>query len=126
MRGMKRPLKPCGTVAAWKRHQRAGEPPCETCKAAHREDMAERRRLARGGARRAELPPLEVSPFCGDPGDREATLQWVRALLRSVLPFMLSFDPPRVAAVSAEFRAVLAELDELDELDARGGRYGPL
>ena len=26
--------QPCGTVAAYKRHQRHGEPPCEACRAA--------------------------------------------------------------------------------------------
>lgn len=27
-------MKPCGTVAAWHRHYRAGEPPCEPCRLA--------------------------------------------------------------------------------------------
>lgn len=28
------PSQPCGTVAAYKRHQRAGEQPCDLCRAA--------------------------------------------------------------------------------------------
>ena len=32
--GPPRALKPCGTVAAYRRHQRNGETPCEPCRAA--------------------------------------------------------------------------------------------
>jgi len=32
--GPPRVPKPCGTVAAYRRHQRAGEAPCEPCRAA--------------------------------------------------------------------------------------------
>lgn len=35
--GPARDLKPCGTVAAYRRHQRHGEEPCEACKKAHAE-----------------------------------------------------------------------------------------
>jgi hypothetical protein len=31
-----RELQPCGTPAAWKRHRRNGEDPCDPCKAARR------------------------------------------------------------------------------------------
>lgn len=36
------PTQPCGTVAAYKRHRRAGEQPCAACAAAW---AAEQRRL---------------------------------------------------------------------------------
>lgn len=41
-------VQPCGTEAAYKRHSRRGETPCEACKAAHSERQAElyRRRTA--------------------------------------------------------------------------------
>ena len=29
--------QPCGTLAAYRRHERAQEPPCQACKAAHAE-----------------------------------------------------------------------------------------
>lgn len=32
---------PCGTVAAYRRHQRAQEAPCEACKVAHAEYQRE-------------------------------------------------------------------------------------
>jgi hypothetical protein len=31
------PTQPCGTHAAYRRHQRRKEPPCEACRAAERE-----------------------------------------------------------------------------------------
>lgn len=31
------PTQPCGTVAAFRRHKRAGEEPCAACKAAERD-----------------------------------------------------------------------------------------
>ena len=31
-----RPLAPCGTPAAWQRHWRKGEPPCELCAEVHK------------------------------------------------------------------------------------------
>jgi hypothetical protein len=33
---MKKSVQPCGTWAAYKRHLKYGEPPCEACKAACR------------------------------------------------------------------------------------------
>lgn len=33
-----RVLKPCGTNAAWQRHRRKGEYPCEACRDAHTQD----------------------------------------------------------------------------------------
>lgn len=38
----RKPTQPCGTVAAYKRHGRAGEPPCDPCRAAW---AAKQRRL---------------------------------------------------------------------------------
>lgn len=43
----KRPLKPCGTNAAYNRHIARNEDPCEPCKAAHREHTAEIRKQPR-------------------------------------------------------------------------------
>jgi hypothetical protein len=36
-----RELLPCGTVAAYQRHKRRGETPCEACKQAHAADLRE-------------------------------------------------------------------------------------
>jgi hypothetical protein len=43
--------QPCGTVAAFRRHKRNGEEPCEACKVAERDRQAEmyQNRKAREG-----------------------------------------------------------------------------
>jgi hypothetical protein len=50
--GPPRELAPCGTYAAWMRHRRHGEEPCESCREAYnahqRKMYAERRRLESG------------------------------------------------------------------------------
>lgn len=46
-------LKPCGTRAAYERHKKAGEPPCEAClagKADYQRTYDARRRVSRGAA----------------------------------------------------------------------------
>lgn len=40
--------QPCGTVAAFRRHKRAGEEPCDACKQAERERQAELYRRRKG------------------------------------------------------------------------------
>jgi hypothetical protein len=35
-------LKPCGTLAAYRRHHRRGERVCESCRQAHNRDKADR------------------------------------------------------------------------------------
>lgn len=61
-------LKPCGTVAAYMRHRRDGEPPCEACKEAKRRDSIQRRK-DRGKPQQArEAKPkvfAEVEPAAG-------------------------------------------------------------
>lgn len=54
-----RPLKPCGTQAAYLRHLRAGEKACAECRAANA-DYYRRARVAAG------VRPRELSP-CGTP-----------------------------------------------------------
>ena len=39
--GAPRQPQPCGTLAAYRRHERAQEAPCEACKAAHAEYQRE-------------------------------------------------------------------------------------
>ncbi|MGX5358771.1 hypothetical protein [Kocuria sp. KH4] len=87
--------------------------------------MAERRRLDRGGRPRDELPELVVPVFTGDPGDRLAVLRWLREVMRAAVDFTAVFDPGRLAATSAEFRAVLAELDMLEAQDRAASSPDP-
>lgn len=43
-------LEPCGTWAAYKRHHRSDEEPCEACREASRQRDRDRRPLAQGRA----------------------------------------------------------------------------
>ena len=42
----RRELRPCGTLAAYRRHLRRGERPCAACRAASREQWRDRREVA--------------------------------------------------------------------------------
>jgi hypothetical protein len=48
-----RELRECGTNAAWSRHQRAGETPCEACRIAHNRYVAARAKARRERTRAA-------------------------------------------------------------------------
>lgn len=71
-----RPLKPCGTYAAWTRHYRNGEPIDDACAEAHRiyATAAQRRARKRGSA---SLPPCTA---CGGPRKlRQGSFGWCNA-----------------------------------------------
>lgn len=51
-------LEPCGTLAAFRRHTRHGEKPCQLCREAHNRDNRFRMRAAR--ARKAAAATAEV------------------------------------------------------------------
>lgn len=84
---MARELKPCGTFAAYARHKKNGEAPCEPCMQAMRDQkngrVADRRRSA-GEARLAAVPD---PPSVVESPDRLAvardSLAIVEATLRS-------------------------------------------
>ena len=40
--------RPCGTIAAYRRHERRGFPPCDACKAAHAEYQRDYYRRRKG------------------------------------------------------------------------------
>jgi hypothetical protein len=45
-------LRPCGTVAAYKRHQRRGERPCLSCRQAKARDWQDRKAAGKIATRR--------------------------------------------------------------------------
>lgn len=67
---MGRALQPCGTWAAYKRHKRRGEEPCEACRQAAREQRRGQRDSDREKAsapRLSMVPPVEVGVVADDP-----------------------------------------------------------
>ena len=104
---MARELKPCGTVAAARRHQRAGEELDEACAQAIRDEKNGRvdaRRAEDAVAAREAMPPpsAEVS--------RDAVLHEVLRTLRGQLA---EAPPQSVASIAKQIR---------DTLDAMGAQ----
>lgn len=100
---MPRELKPCGTEAAYRRHIRKGERPCEECLAAHAQEKSWRtdvKREAAAGVARDARP--EPAPF-----DQVAVLEEVLAVLRGQLA---EAPPQSVAAIAKQVRDTSAEL----------------
>lgn len=99
--------QPCGTIGAAKRHRRAGEPLCEPCLQAERDEKNGRKDAARveaAGAARAAMP---------EPGavDRDDVLHEVLRTLRGQLA---EAPPQSVAGIAKQIR------DTLDAMGAQG------
>ena len=94
---MARELKPCGTYAAYRRHLRNDEAPCEECRQAARDQKNVRKDAARqeaADAAREATPPVEEI-------DRRQILLEVLASLRG----QLREDPPQsVASIAKQIR----------------------
>jgi hypothetical protein len=98
---------PHGTEAAYKRHLRHKEEPCDACRAAHRELQK---------AKRAKASPLSVvgRDYGSVPvGSRLDALKRQRDLLNGAIATAAASDVKSVAAISRELRAIWAEIDEL-------------
>lgn len=54
------PPQPCGTLAAYRRHLKAGEPVCDDCQTASRDDARERRRKHRRESAQRQWAPRVV------------------------------------------------------------------
>lgn len=83
---MAQELKPCGTVAAARRHQRAGEPLDEACAQAIRDEKNGRKDAARSESAEAVRAAVAVEPDVGDVdplAEALDNLRIVRAVLRS-------------------------------------------
>jgi len=70
---MSRRLAPCGTVAAWQRHRKLGEPACEACSEAN---AAASRARGRAMSRLARRYPGEFQRFLAEARANEPTLQY--------------------------------------------------
>lgn len=104
---MARKVKPCGTPAAFKRHLRAGEEPCEACRRAWNEYKRARRAMDKRSAGQvvalavAEMPPAESIEI--DP------LQDLLENYRLVCATMNAGPPPQAVPALSRRRQELAE-----------------
>ena len=107
----KKELKPHGTIAAVRRHQRAGDPLCDQCRVAWRDYRRERRNGQREDAGvMEEVPVSEVFEL---PSELEET----RSNYRAVVAAMGSSSTPATAlsSLSARREALYARLVVLEE-----------
>jgi hypothetical protein len=78
-------LEPCGTLAAYRRHGRAGEKPCEACRVARNADSQARRR-ARAEAYWRGLAEDDYRASAGMPSrEQENAVRTLVALLAEAL-----------------------------------------
>lgn len=117
---MPRPLKPCGTLAAYRRHLRHGEAACEECLAAVAADKASKREAARdAGARVVRLAIAAEPPVLERPDDTIDPLTDALENLRLVKATMHDAPPQSLAALSKrrqELVALVAELQGKQEV----------
>lgn len=106
-----RVLKPCGTVAAARRHQRAGEPLCELCRPVWTEYREQLRSRPASGAQTA--PAVEVGE------GRLTELEEVAENLELVKMAMQSAPPSAIAPLSRRREELDRQLRKLEEVEAR-------
>ena len=104
-------LKPHGTVAAVRRHQRAGDPLCEQCVVAWRDYRRERR-----NGQREDDGVMEEVPV-SDVFELPSELEETRSNYRAVVAAMGSSSTPATAlsSLSARREALYARLVVLEE-----------
>lgn len=112
---MPRKVTPCGTLTAYNRHKRNGEPACEACLGAKREDRA--RRVAERRSEQAAAA-AEVRETMTPEDNMLALLKEQRDVLRS---HTISADTPpsAVAGLSKQLVAILEQIDELERSAAK-------
>ena len=103
---MMRALKPCGTYAAYRRHLRNKETPCDECRQAAREQKNSRKAAER---QEAAVRAVEATPPVEEEVDRRAILLEVLASLRG----QLREAPPQSAgSIAKQIRDTLDALGE--------------
>lgn len=108
---MARELKPCGTHAAYKRHLRNKEEPCEPCRQAARDQKNERMDGDRGARKLAVLVPAPVEQV--DVEVEYDPLTDAKENLRLVNVAMSEAVPREVAALSRRRQELVALIAEL-------------
>lgn len=118
---MTRELAPCGTEAAYRRHRRQDETPCEDCKraaAAARKARMDRKKpkpeapvhpMADGTMSqiRPDLFAGDIRPEDVEDLDLRGELLWIYATLKSAMRFAM---PRETASIAKELRGLLTDL----------------
>lgn len=132
---MAREPKPCGTEAAYRRHLRHDETPCDSCKRAaaearqarwernQRPDEERPKPHAAFGtmaAIRPDLFPGDIDPAEVEQLDVRDEQLWIYSLLKSAMRYAM---PREVSSISKELRGLLGDLTKKED---DGGEEGDL
>lgn len=115
---MPRPLAPCGTYSAYRRHKRRGEEIDVDCRQAARDEANLRAIQRRRGVKPA--PAADTAVEDGGPGAEITPLEDARDALRRIRKVMDHPETPPSAlpGLSKERRALAALIAELERGDA--------
>lgn len=106
---MPRKPSPCGTKAAYERHLRNGEDPCEACTRANTVAQRKKRDTARKPKEPLDGVPAPESVSRLDDLNRQRETLW------QAIQWAIQDDPARVAALSKELREIWADIEALSE-----------
>ncbi len=100
---MSKPLQPCGTEAAYRRHLYHKEQPCEACKKASRADWKQRQEKKKDAQILKTLQVADTLPVLDEKQILEETLKVLRAQLQDA-------PPQAVASIAKGIRDTLEAL----------------
>lgn len=125
---MSRELRPCGTFAAYRRHLRSGEEPCDPCRGAAREQRQQRRKPA-SVAPVVEFVPTPPTPDAPEPEgiDELEKLRWNLRVTEAAMDAGVSSGLAALAKHHAELVRAIRALElatepresKIDELARR-------
>lgn len=128
---MARELQPCGTFAAYQRHKRKGEEPCEECAASARDQKNSRtgeKRSRSGAARLAAVPSIK-QPEHDIPDPLEVArenLGFVEGALRSpetAASSVASLTRRREELVNLIIKLSAPKIEEVSAIDKFAARF---
>jgi hypothetical protein len=115
---MARQLQPCGTYAAYRRHLRNGEPACDLCKQAARDQANGREGLPPRADQVSDTAPTPITEIPTPRDDALENLALVNAALQKAVP-------REVPALSKRRQELVEYLNALDAKKG-GGLAGKL
>jgi hypothetical protein len=124
--GMARPPAPCGTLSAYKRHKRKGEPVDQACMAAMRADSASRAARVDDDAQSAPivaLPGGSVEMPEAPHGDVDARAELLAnmALVKKAMEAIAEADPLKIVTLSKRHSELVDELVKVSGTAPPGG-----
>ena len=107
---MNQQYEPCGTQAAYVRHQRNSEEPCEPCRDAAAIARAESRAKIKH-QRATELQEMRAEHALPDSPSHLDYLHWLVLILRQALTMV---EPHQLPSLGRQLRETLAEIATLE------------